>query len=394
MNEIITVTQFNEVINMQVSSLGTFAVLGEITEKHITRNSGLIITLKDSEENAVLKISGFAPRVRGVNSVDVGMKVVAVGVPQLYSPFGAFSLQVVSLTPYGEGSLKVAFEKLKQLLESKGYFAIERKRKLPDLITRIGLITADKSAAQTDFLKILDENNIGLDIKFVPVSVQGKNAPDEIVHAIKTLERDETLDCIVLTRGGGSLEDLQAFNDEEVATAVFASSIPVLSAVGHERDTSISDLVADVVASTPSQAAYYLADINMAFLDSLRDKLTSAGSVLHREISRFDYRDKLVLMRRRIEREISELDYSRELKLLKSRLEQEIGSLGVKIDGLRKLLDSYNPDLVIRRGYALVRKENEVVTSVRDVNIGDEINTKLADGNLISKVSKVVQPKL
>ena len=121
----LTVSQFNDMINLQVSGLGAFEVVGEITEKRISRNSGLMMTIKDESENAILKLSGFAPRVRGVNSVDIGMKIVASGTPQLYSPFGQFTLQVTSLIPHGEGSLKAAFEKLKQLLETKGYFAEE-----------------------------------------------------------------------------------------------------------------------------------------------------------------------------------------------------------------------------------------------------------------------------
>jgi len=265
-----TVAQFNELINVQLQTIGVVSVVGEITEKHLTRNSGLMMTIKDDEENAILKITGFAPRIKGVNTVDVGMKVVVTGVPRLYSPFGSFSIQAISFLPYGEGSLRAAFEKLKVILESKGYFAEDRKRSLPQYVTEIALVTAEESAAYIDFMKILKETKTCIDINLYPVHVQGKHAVQEIIQALVAASKDGA-DAVVLTRGGGSLEDLSAFNDEEVANAVFSCKVPIISAVGHEKDTSICDLVADIVASTPSQAAYYLADHNQGYIKSLRE---------------------------------------------------------------------------------------------------------------------------
>ncbi len=407
-SEPLSVSQFNEVINVQLQNIGLVSVVGEITEKHISRNSGLMMTIKDEKQAAILKLSGFAPRVKGVNMVEVGMKIVAVGVPQIYAPFGSFSLQVVSLEPYGEGSLKIAFEKLKQLLEAKGYFAPERKRFLPEFVTRIALVTAEGSAAQTDFLKILGETKTGLDIDFYPVSVQGKNAVDEVVNSLNSIKSGQ-VDCIVLTRGGGSLEDLIAFNSEEVANAVFAAKAPVISAVGHERDTSISDMVADIVASTPSQAAYYLAAHNDEFLKSIQEKISEFDSRISRLLEKFDYNYTLKFMSQKIDESIKSLDYTYALKSMNYKIVSMIATLdysdklsmmNFRIDQKleqskslliysQKLLRSLNPKEVLNRGYALLRMNQQIIKSAKDIKIQDNLEIQLTDGKIDSIVKNI-----
>lgn len=394
MENILTVSQFNELINVQLQTIGLVAVVGEITEKQITRNSGLLMTIKDDKTNAILKLSGFAPRVKGVNSVDVGMKIVATGVPQVYAPYGSFSLQVVSLVPHGEGSLKAAFERLKQLLESKGYFAPERKRKLPSFVTKIALITAEGSAAYIDFIKILKETQTGLDIDFYPAAVQGKSAVGEVVKAINAASDKEkekkTYDCIVLTRGGGSLEDLIAFNDEEVAEAVFASKIPVISAVGHERDTSISDLVADIVASTPSQAAYYLASHNNDFIQNYLDQLQSVENTLQNELLQFDYSPRLAAMENILKNAISKMDFSDKLVIIEQNISNKIDILKAKSESIQNLLDSYDPRKVIKRGYSVVHGEKGTIKSTKEVKLNDELSIRVIDGKIISQVKNII----
>jgi len=367
MDETLTVAQFNEIINIQLQTIGMISVVGEITEKNITRNSGLMLTIKDEKESAILKLSGFAPRVKGVNAVDVGMKIVAAGVPQLYSPFGSFSLQVVSLVPHGEGSLKAAFERLKKLLETKGYFERTRKRELPRFVTKIALITADKSAAYTDFMKILKETETGLDIDFAPVSVQGRNAVDEIVRALEVIEEDAA-DCVVLTRGGGSLEDLIAFNSEEVANAVFACKVPVVCAVGHERDISISDMVADIVASTPSQAAYYLAEHNDQFIQGYEDQISN--------------------LKERIEGELTKYDYSDKLRMIEQRILNSLENFRLQVANYQGLLESYDPRQVLKRGYAVVRGKDKTIRTINDIKIDDDVQVRLSDGRFRAGVKE------
>lgn len=385
MKDILTVAQFNKIINVHLQTIGMISVVGEITEKQITRNSGLIMTIKDEKENSILKLTGFAPRIKGLSSVDVGMKIVANGVPQVYGPYGSFSLNIISVVPYGQGSLKAAFEKLKKLLEVKGFFAEERKRALPPFVTKIALITADNSAALSDFLKILKENETGLDIDFYPVSVQGKNSIDEITAALnsiqdskqtstqETIQKDQ-VDCAVLTRGGGSLEDLLAFNSEEVAEAVFACKVPVISAVGHERDTSISDMVADIVASTPSQAAYYLASHNDAFLQSYVDTLGSFEQT--------------------IKNQIIGLDFSADLRSISQRLNSELANYKSKLENFTALLDSYDPRKVLKRGYAIVRARGRILKSIKLIKEKDEVNINLTDGSFEASVKTISPVKL
>ncbi len=365
----ITVAEFNKLIDLHLKSIGTVSVIGEITEKTITRNSGLIVTLKDIDgenKTAILKLTGFAPHVKGVNSVEVGMKVVATGIPQLYSPFGAFSLQISSIQPFGKGSIKQAFEKLKALLEQEGLFDSKRKRSLPAVVTKIILITADNSAAKIDFLKILKETKTQLDIEFFPVNVQGKKAVDEIVRAFKRANKRTEIDCIVLTRGGGSLEDLLAFNSEEVARAIFSSKYPVISAVGHERDTSISDMVADIVASTPSQAAYYLANHNQAFLENYIENLDSFYN--------------------KITSDITFLESRLNLQLIYTKINEKLNLFKQKATTFSSILTAYNPKEAFKRGFALVRKNSKIIKSKKELKLNDKLKITLQDGDISSLV--------
>lgn len=388
MDQYITVSQFNELINIQLQTIGVVSVVGEITEKNISRNSGLMMTVKDEKENSILKVGGFAPRIKGVNTVDVGMKVVVTGVPQVYGPFGSFSIQAISLTPYGEGSLKAAFEKLKQTLESKGYFAEDRKRKLPQFVTEIALVTAEGSAAYIDFMKIINETNTCLDIDLYPVHVQGKYAVKEMVEALVAAS-DSEVDAVVLTRGGGSLEDLIAFNDEEIANAVFGCRRPVISAVGHERDTSISDLVADIVASTPSQAAYYLADHNQHYIDSLIEYTESLYDSIGQLLSELDYSKSLYECEQKINQLIKMFDYLDKLRLIEQSVSNMIIQLKRDIESKQTLLGSLNPENVLRRGYAIMKTEKEFIRSISQVTIDDELRIRLVDGKFISRVISI-----
>jgi len=264
----VSVDQFNELINLQLQSIGEVIVEGEITEMNISKRGGVNLVLKDKNKQAVLNVSGYAPRIQGINMIEIGMEVAIWGVPQLYSPYGKFSVSIYKILPIGAGALAKALELLKEQLEKEGLFDPTRKRPLPELITNIALITAKNSAAESDFLKILKENNTGLNIDFYAVSVQGKHSVGEILSAIQNAQ-NKNYDCIVMIRGGGSLEDLSSFNDEKISKAIFASKIPTLVAVGHERDESIAELVSDVRASTPSQAAYYIVVNNTNFIKSI-----------------------------------------------------------------------------------------------------------------------------
>ncbi len=409
--DILTVAEFNKVLNSVFSELGEFSVQGEIVSMKITANRAVFIDLKDKKENAILKISNFAPWVEGLNSVQEGMDVIVSGALEVYSPYGTMTLKARKVEPVGEGSLKIASEKLKLLLNSEGLFAPERKRPLPQFVTRIALITAKDSAAFADFTKIIAENGAAISIDFYPVLVQGASSSNEISAALHNVGK-QGYDVVCLIRGGGSLEDLQSFNSELVARAIFASATPLICGVGHEVDTTIADMVADVRASTPSQAAYYLVSQNNSFLqgintqlqnqqDSLRgllpaqDMIGRLQRILLENISQHYSSSTVVdskvnnlnLAVHKLYKYLS--DYGASLKspeliqqniLAKVKLSQ--AQVGEKIN----LIGAYNPGNVLKRGYTLIKKQQKYISSVEALNIGDKLEIIFKDGSVESAI--------
>src|SRR3989339_1221730 len=227
---------------------------GEVSDFRVAQGKWVSFDLKDEQAQAVLKC--FMTTWQLKVAIEDGMRVQVKGHPNVYERFGTFKLNVEALEPVGEGALRRAYELLKRKLETEGLFDVSRKRELPRFPERIGLITSRDAAAYGDFLRILNNRWGGVKILHAHVHVQGREAVGEIVGAFEYFNRlDDRPDVLVLTRGGGGLEDLHAFNDEQVARAIYASKIPVVVAVGHERDESLADFVADVRASTPSNAA-------------------------------------------------------------------------------------------------------------------------------------------
>lgn len=408
----LSVGQFNKLINVQLESVGEVIVEGEITEFSLSRKGGVNLVLKDKHEQAIVSISGYAPRVSGINMIEQGMEVAVWGVPQLYSPYGKFSISIRKVLPVGDGALAKAFEVLKEKLEKEGLFEEEKKRELPEVVTKIALITAKDSAAQTDFLKILSENENALEIDFYPVAVQGIHATKEVKAALRTAQMKD-YDCIVITRGGGSLEDLSAFNDESVARAIFSSKIPTLVAIGHERDTSIAELAADIRASTPSQAAYYFVS-NTANLLSKLELITDQAyqslqkhlTMIEREVSldnlyyaissvlrensaklyRFgsDFESKILYMLNSYGQTTTKTDNSL------NNFERYIRELATSMTHYEQLFRSLNPSNVIKRGYAVLRdREGGILTSATRIKVGDNLNLELKDGKIQTKVEKV-----
>lgn len=255
-DKVLRVGEFLDIVHDLLKPL-TVTIRGEISSVS-ERGNAFYINLSDSTEKAVLNC--FMWRRNGDYLRTVlreGSEVEVTGYPSIYKPFGKFSLNIEQVTPVGEGALRQAFEALKRQLEQDGYFAEERKRELPDYVQSIGLITSSFGDARKDFLTHLGEH--GIQVHFHDVRVEGVNAVRSIVNAIEWFNKNTTdVQVLVLTRGGGSLESLQAFNSMEVAQAIYSSRIPVISAIGHENDVSISDLVADVRASTPTHAGKVL----------------------------------------------------------------------------------------------------------------------------------------
>lgn len=405
----VSVDQFNELINLQLQSIGEVIVEGEITEMNISKRGGVNLVLKDKNKQAVLNVSGYAPRIQGINMIEIGMEVAIWGVPQLYSPYGKFSVSIYKILPIGAGALAKALELLKEQLEKEGLFDPTRKRPLPELITNIALITAKNSAAESDFLKILKENNTGLNIDFYAVSVQGKHSVGEILSAIQNAQ-NKNYDCIVMIRGGGSLEDLSSFNDEKISKAIFASKIPTLVAVGHERDESIAELVSDVRASTPSQAAYYIVVNNTNFIKSIELQanqiylqIQEIINLNKNRISGINIFGKVLLILNNYKYKVSSHDVDFESKILRNisnfqnaieKSTHELSNFSYRINQLlndvmhmQSTIENLNPEKIVQKGYAIIKNsKGNIITSVKDTKTNDLLTLKVRDGDLNTKV--------
>ncbi|HRN86338.1 MAG TPA: exodeoxyribonuclease VII large subunit [Candidatus Dojkabacteria bacterium] len=405
----VSVDQFNELINLQLQSIGEVIVEGEITEMNISKRGGVNLVLKDKYKQAILNVSGYAPRIQGINMIEIGMEVAIWGVPQLYSPYGKFSVSIYKILPIGAGALAKALELLKDQLEKEGLFDPTRKRPLPALIKNIALITAKSSAAESDFLKILKENNTGISIDFYPVSVQGKHSVGEILSALQ-IAQNKGYDCIVMIRGGGSLEDLSSFNDEKISKAIFASKTPTLVAVGHERDESIAELVSDVRASTPSQAAYYIVVNHTNFIksielqaDQIYLQIQEIINLNINKISGINIFEKVLLILNNYKYQVSSYDVDFESKIFinisnfQNTLEKsthELSNFSYRITQLlndvlhmQSTIENLNPEKIVQKGYAIIKNsKGNIITSVKGTKTNDLLTLKVRDGNLNTKV--------
>ncbi|MGD9129142.1 MAG: exodeoxyribonuclease VII large subunit [Candidatus Woesebacteria bacterium] len=416
MEKILQVQQFNHMIDTHLKALGEVVVEGEISELKINQGKWLFITIKD--DRASLNV--FAPvyEISTLNALEEGMKVHVYGRPNLHQKSSRFSLNAKQIIPAGEGALKLAYEKLKTKLMAEGLFDAARKRTIIKFPQKIGLITAKGSMAYSDFVKILSARMGGLKIYFYPVNVQGKNSVKSLLLAFKYLNSQQkklNLDAIVLTRGGGSLEDLLSFNDEAVARAVFASKIPVISGIGHEEDIALTDLVADVRASTPSNAAELLVVSRQAIAAELRHlvlKLESSLEILLREAGEvIDYQVRILInfFEKQLSRFFSLLRklrqalFIREKKLglnkqaLKSKTDKLLtlarGLLKEKIqelDNLERLLSNLDYRKVLKRGFSFSKDEKgQLVRSVTDLKKETMLSTYLVDGVFVSQIKKI-----
>lgn len=251
-NEAISVSEFNSIINQTLAfAYPEVIVEGEVASYKINQSKWVFFDLKDSDS----VVSCFMPIFHLKTSIEDGMLIRVKAVPQL-TKWGKFSLTVKEVELAGEGSVKRAFELLKQQFEKEGLFSEDRKRQIPPYPERILLITSSQAAAFNDFLSIINDRWKGIDIDHIQVQVQGQYSPEQISKAIDYANtKKDSYDVLVLIRGGGSAEDLQAFNTEEVVRAVFSSEIPTIVGIGHEDDVTLAELVADLRAATPTDAA-------------------------------------------------------------------------------------------------------------------------------------------
>lgn len=389
-NKALTVSDFLKTLNhaFEETLFPYGAVVeGEVVEYRVSQGKWIWFSLKD--EKGLL--SCFATVWQLKQPLEDGMMVRAHGMPKIHQKSGRFSLTVDSVELVGEGALQRAFQLLKKKLQAEGVFAPERKRPLPEFPQRIGLIASTESAAYTDFLRILGDRWGGLDIVSAHVQVQGKDAVQDIVGAFRYFnDHPDAADVLVLTRGGGSMEDLHAFNDEAVARAVFGSKIPVIVGVGHERDESLAEYAADVRASTPSNAAERLVPDRRDIERQVDSLVVKMESTLGEDLARYERRlyEFESVLEGHVRRERSRFDeLMYRLKLQFSKFESGLKMLVSEIDGDLRLLQSLDPKAVLKRGYSIARDEKgNIIHDAAKVDKGTTVSVQLHKGKLHAEV--------
>jgi exodeoxyribonuclease VII large subunit len=365
---IFTPSDFIAIANQTLEvAFGFTHIEGELSNFRISKNRWVYFDIKD--ENA--KVSCFSTVYALPGPLEDGMVVKISGQPRLHPQFG-FSITVQSIVPSGEGALKKAFDLLKARLTTEGLFDESRKRYLPYPPKKIALISSLESAAYADFVKILAVRWPYVSIDLYDVQVQGEIAPMQLVNAIVAANSSvNTVDVLVMTRGGGSADDLVAFNDERVVRAIAASRIPTLVAIGHEIDESLCELAADMRASTPSNAAELMVPDRSAELEQLR----------HLE-ARLQNNIKGLVTLERQQLQQQHMAFAQKLMAVQQRETQQVAAK-------KQLLSAYNPHQVLQRGYAVIRLHNKLISHASTVHKDDILDMQLQDGLITAIVNNI-----
>lgn len=393
---ILSITQLNEYIRGKMDAdplLTQVAVRGEISNYKLYPSGHHYFTLKD--ESSALRcvlFKGNALRLRF--RPENGMKVIALGKVSVYPRDGAYQLYCTAMSMDGVGDLYAAFEQLKKKLAAQGLFASEHKKALPAYPGTIGIVTSSAGAAVHDMLRILRKRYPLSHVRLLPVRVQGAEAPGEIAAAIRYANHYHLADLLIVGRGGGSIEDLWAFNDERVAYAIYESAIPVISAVGHEPDVTISDYVADLRAATPSNAAELAVPDQNALRQNLDAMSGAMAASLDRQIKAASRHLQILSASPALQSPTGYLEQRQQgIALLKTRLvsaqNQNITRNRQRYIASVSKLDAMSPLKVLTRGYSMTRtEEGMVVRSVHQVELGQRVRISLSDGELSATVMK------
>ena len=413
-------------------------VTGEISNCQEAQSGHIYCTLKD--ERSQVKCVCFKNQLRAMKfRPEDGLHVTVRGSISVYETRGEYQIYVENIEPVGLGALQLAFEQLKRHLEAEGLFAADRKKSLPLLPSRIGLITSPRGAAVRDVVRILRRRFSNVHLTLYPVRVQGDGASTEIVRAVQFFNRGKMVDVLIIARGGGSLEDLWAFNEEEVVRAIAGSEIPVISGIGHETDFTIADFVADVRASTPSAAAElvvqtrrefdkHIADLRETLASLVRYRLLDLSKQVHELSARRGFRRPLDLLRQQRQRademtsrlalglrarleqsrkrftalhlRIATFDFRVKISAFRLRVEKRSADLGIRAERLLRAkrerlerlvlqLNERSPLRVLERGYAIATDAaGNLLRDTAQVNVGDAVAIQLHRGRLISEVKR------
>ena len=399
--EVLSISQLNEYIRGKLDAdplLNQIAVRGEISNYKMYPSGHHYFTLKD--EGGALKcvlFKGNAMRLRF--RPENGMKVIAMGRVTVYPRDGAYQLYCTTMTTDGVGDLYAAFEQLKKKLAAQGLFDPAHKKPLPPYPGTIGIVTSSAGAAVHDMLRILRKRYPLSRVRLLPVRVQGAEAPGEIAAAIQYANYYQLADLLIVGRGGGSMEDLWAFNDEQVAWAIYNSQIPVISAVGHEPDVTISDYVADLRAATPSNAAELAVPDQDALRQTLDSMSQTMASSLQKQLRAAQQHLNALSGSAALQSPAGYLEQrGQQVEFLKNRLiaaqNQNITRNRQKYIAAAAKLDAMSPLKVLTRGYSMAQSEDgAVIRSVSQVELGERIHITLGDGTLSATVMQKEERK-
>ena len=383
----ISVTELNSYIKNKIADdeyLNNVLIKGEISNFKNHYTGHMYFTLKD--ENSLIKCVMFKTYAQKLDFMPKdGMKVFVLGGVSVFERDGVYQIYVKAMQEDGVGILYKKYEELKQRLEQEGYFAEEHKKAIPQMPKIIGVLTSQTGSVIRDIINVSTRRNPNVNIRLYPVPVQGEGAAEKIADGIKFMNKNQLADVLILARGGGSLEDLWPFNEEIVAHAIYNSEIPVISAVGHETDFSISDFVADLRAPTPSAAA----ELAVPDVYEVKQKIN-----LYQNRLRLSLVKKVEIMKLRYEKCMSSRVFKEPLRnindnylkvdtyikklenIIKTKQKEE----KTKYVELVAKLDTLSPLKTLTRGYSLIEKNNNIIKSAKDVNTGDKIDLKFSDG--------------
>jgi len=384
-----------EIRGLLESEFGLVWIEGEISNFRRPASGHSYFTLKD--ENAQIRSVLFRRSARLRFKLEDGLKIRIFGKVSVYEKRGDYQIICEIVEPVGLGELQLAFEQLKKKLQAEGLFDPERKKPLPMLPTRIGVVTSSTGAALRDILNILDRRFANVHVLIAPCRVQGDKAPAEISEAIRLLNRLGNIDVIIAGRGGGSLEDLWAFNTEEVARAIAESGVPIISAVGHEIDFTIADFVADLRAPTPSAAA----ELVIGEREEMEEEINELTRRLAASLS-----NALQSAKHRLEMIMSSVVFQRPLEIIQQRAQEaddladrasravsgKVEETGFQLEHLAQHLDALSPLRVLGRGYSITERlpDGRFVRRSSEVSLGEQVRVRLHEGQLTCTVDETI----
>ena len=390
----LTVSEVNNYLKRIIDNdfiLNNLSVKGEISNLKYHSSGHIYFSLKD--EGGKINCVMFRSKAIMLKlTLEEGMGVVIGGRASIYPQNGSIQLYCDTVEQEGRGELYIKFERLKEKLSKEGYFDEELKKEVPKFPSRVGIVTSPTGAAIRDITNVSRRRNRLVDLVLYPAKVQGIGAYKEVIDGIKYFNRTKSVDVIIIGRGGGSIEELWNFNEEELAKAIFKSKIPIISAVGHEVDFTISDFVSDVRAATPSQGAEIAVPLQSDIEDAIEYMNNRMGSIiankLQLEKNKVDSLSRILKLNSPMTRIVNNYMIVEKLKeRLNSNIVNKINLEKEKLSGLNNLLMAQNPCNLLNKGYAIIEDESGVINTVKRMSEEKEINVFLADGLVKGKFS-------